>query len=93
MRGVLDGKVIAITGAGRGIDREIALRSSPRRCAAGSSIGCVQVYGRADYLPEYGAERFFRYARIYHIYEGTTQILQLQIAKHILREFLSGAMG
>jgi acyl-CoA dehydrogenase len=29
----------------------------------------------------------------YRIYEGTTQILQLQIAKHMLREFLSGAMG
>ena len=26
-------------------------------------------------------------------YEGTTQILQLQIAKHILREFHSAAMG
>lgn len=40
-----------------------------------------------------GAERFFRYARIYRIYEGKTQFLQLQIAKHMLPEFLSGAMG
>lgn len=47
----------------------------------------VQVYGGAGYLAEYDAERFFRDARIYRIYEGTTQILQLQIAKHMLREF------
>ncbi|MFT3975826.1 MAG: acyl-CoA dehydrogenase family protein [Sphingomonas bacterium] len=48
---------------------------------------CVQVYGGAGYLAEYDAERFFRDARIYRIYEGTTQILQLQIAKHMLRAF------
>ena len=47
----------------------------------------VQVYGGAGYLAEYDAERFFRDARIYRIYEGTTQILQLQIAKRMLREY------
>ncbi|MDX1580779.1 MAG: acyl-CoA dehydrogenase family protein [Alphaproteobacteria bacterium] len=47
----------------------------------------VQVYGGAGYLAEYDAERFFRDARIYRIYEGTTQILYLQIAKHMLREW------
>ena len=47
----------------------------------------VQVYGGAGYLAECDAERFFRDARIYRIYEGTTQILQLQIAKHMLREW------
>ncbi|WP_423140962.1 acyl-CoA dehydrogenase family protein [Parablastomonas sp. CN1-191] len=47
----------------------------------------VQVHGGAGYLAEYDAERFFRDARIYRIYEGTTQILQLQVAKHILRAF------
>ncbi len=48
---------------------------------------CVQIYGGAGYLAEYEAERFFRDARIYRIYEGTTQILQLVIAKNMLREF------
>ncbi|WP_120716722.1 acyl-CoA dehydrogenase family protein [Tsuneonella amylolytica] len=51
----------------------------------------VQVYGGAGYLAEYDAERFFRDARIYRIYEGTTQILQLQIAKHMLRDFAAQA--
>ena len=47
----------------------------------------VQIHGGAGYLAEYDAERFFRDARVYRIYEGTTQILQLQIAKHMLREW------
>jgi len=51
----------------------------------------VQIYGGAGYLAEYDAERFFRDARIYRIYEGTTQILQLQIAKHMLREWAAHA--
>ena len=54
---------------------------------------CVQVYGGAGYLAEYDAERFFRDARVYRIYEGTTQILQLQIAKHMLRDFHAGTWG
>jgi acyl-CoA dehydrogenase len=48
---------------------------------------CVQIHGGAGYLEEYEAERFFRDVRIYRIYEGTTQILQLVIAKAMLREF------
>lgn len=48
---------------------------------------CVQIYGGAGYLAEYEAERFFRDARILRIYEGTSQIMQLQIAKQLLRDF------
>jgi acyl-CoA dehydrogenase len=43
-------------------------------------------------LCEYDAERFFRDSRIYRIYEGTTQILQLQIAKHMLREYAANGV-
>ena len=46
----------------------------------------VQIYGGAGYMAEYEAERFFRDARVYRIYEGTTQILQLVIAKAMLKE-------
>ncbi|NVD45185.1 acyl-CoA dehydrogenase family protein [Altererythrobacter sp. HHU K3-1] len=52
---------------------------------------CVQIHGGAGYLAEYEAERFYRDSRIYTIYEGTTQILQLVIAKNMLRDFASGA--
>ena len=53
---------------------------------------CVQIYGGAGYLAEYEAERFYRDVRIYRIYEGTTQILHLQIAKHMLRELAAGGV-
>ena len=46
--------------------------------------------GGAGYLAEYDAERFFRDARIFRIYEGTTQIQQLVIAKQMLREYAGG---
>lgn len=52
---------------------------------------CVQIFGGAGYLREYPAERFFRDARLYRIYEGTTQILQLVIAKNMLRALDGGA--
>lgn len=51
---------------------------------------CVQIHGGAGYLAEYEAERFYRDARIYRIYEGTTQILQLVIARNMLREAAAG---
>lgn len=54
---------------------------------------CVQIHGGAGYLAEYEAERFYRDSRIYTIYEGTTQILQLVIAKNMLREFAAGVPG
>ncbi len=47
----------------------------------------VQIHGGAGYLSEYAAERFYRDARLYRIYEGTTQILQLLIARNMLKDF------
>jgi acyl-CoA dehydrogenase len=47
----------------------------------------VQIYGGAGYMAEYEVERFFRDVRVYRIYEGTTQIQQLVIAKNMLRDF------
>ena len=51
----------------------------------------VQIFGGAGYLQEYLAERFYRDCRIYRIYEGTSQILQLAIAKRLLREHQAGS--
>lgn len=50
----------------------------------------VQIHGGAGYLCEYEAERFFRDARLYRIYEGTTQIQQLVIARQMIRELADG---
>lgn len=52
---------------------------------------CVQIFGGAGYLQEYPAERFYRDARLYRIYEGTTQILQLLIARNMLKDVAAQA--
>lgn len=46
----------------------------------------VQIFGGAGYLTEYGIERLFRDVRLFRIYEGTTQIQQLVIARNMIRE-------
>jgi acyl-CoA dehydrogenase len=49
----------------------------------------VQIYGGAGYMSEYGIERFYRDVRLFRLYEGTSQIQQLVIARNMLREFRS----
>ena len=46
----------------------------------------VQIHGGAGYISEYGIERFYRDVRLYRIYEGTSQIQQLIIAREMLKE-------
>jgi len=45
----------------------------------------VQILGGAGYLSEYGIERFYRDVRLFRLYEGTTQIQQIIIARNMLR--------
>ena len=46
----------------------------------------VQIHGGAGYMSEYGIERFYRDVRLFRIYEGTSQIQQLVIARNMMRE-------
>jgi acyl-CoA dehydrogenase len=46
----------------------------------------VQIFGGAGYVSDYGIERFYRDVRLFRIYEGTTQIQQLVIARNMIRE-------
>jgi acyl-CoA dehydrogenase len=46
----------------------------------------VQIHGGAGYMAEYGIERFYRDVRLFRIYEGTTQIQQIVIARNMVRE-------
>jgi acyl-CoA dehydrogenase len=46
----------------------------------------VQIFGGAGYIADYGIERFYRDVRLFRIYEGTTQIQQLVIARNMIRE-------
>jgi len=45
----------------------------------------VQIFGGAGYIAEYGVERFYRDVRIFRIYEGTSQIQQVVIARETLK--------
>jgi acyl-CoA dehydrogenase len=51
----------------------------------------VQVHGGAGYMRGVPVERFYRDARLFRIYEGTSQIQQLVIAKQALRAGTSQA--
>ena len=46
----------------------------------------VQIHGGAGYCTDFPVERYFRDARITEIYEGTTEIQKLVIARSLLRE-------
>jgi alkylation response protein AidB-like acyl-CoA dehydrogenase len=47
---------------------------------------CVQIFGGYGYMQEYGVERLMRDAKITQIYEGTSEIQELVIARTILEE-------
>ena len=46
----------------------------------------VQIHGGAGYISEYPVERFYRDVRLLRLYEGTSQIQQLVIAKNMIRQ-------
>lgn len=46
----------------------------------------VQIFGGAGYISDYGIERFYRDVRVFRLYEGTSQIQQLVIARNMIRE-------
>ncbi len=46
----------------------------------------VQVHGGSGYIADFGVERFYRDVRLFRLYEGTSQIQQLVIARNMLRE-------
>jgi len=46
----------------------------------------VQIHGGAGYIADFGVERFYRDVRLFRLYEGTSQIQQLVIARNMMRE-------
>ena len=45
----------------------------------------VQIFGGAGYIADYGIERLYRDVRLFRIYEGTSQIQQLIIARETIK--------
>ena len=46
----------------------------------------VQIHGGAGYISEYAVERLYRDVRLFRLYEGTTQIQQMIIARNMIRD-------
>ena len=55
---------------------EVAMRASTQ---------CVQIHGGYGYIKETGVERLMRDAKITQIYEGTSEIQRIVIAKDVLK--------
>jgi acyl-CoA dehydrogenase len=45
----------------------------------------VQIFGGAGYISDYGIERLYRDVRLFRIYEGTSQIQQIVIARETIK--------
>jgi acyl-CoA dehydrogenase len=46
----------------------------------------VQIFGGSGYVADHGIERFYRDVRLFRLYEGTSQIQQIVIARNMVRE-------
>jgi acyl-CoA dehydrogenase len=68
----------------------VTLESACAKYYASEMVGrvadrAVQIFGGAGYVADYGIERFYRDVRIFRIYEGTSQVQQIVIARNMLR--------
>ncbi len=69
---------------------DVSMESSCCKLFASEMVGrvadrAVQIHGGAGYMVEYAVERFYRDVRLFRIYEGTSQIQQLVIARNMIR--------
>jgi acyl-CoA dehydrogenase len=76
----------ALKDAGEGI----VLQAAAAKYFASEMVGrvadrAVQIFGGAGYIADYGVERLYRDVRLFRIYEGTSQIQQLVIARETLK--------
>lgn len=72
-------------------DPEVSMQASCAKLFTTEMVGRVadrgvQIHGGAGYINEYKVERFYRDVRLLRLYEGTTQIQQLIIGKHLTRQ-------
>lgn len=70
--------------------QSITLEAAAAKYFASETVGrvadrAVQIFGGAGYIADYGIERLYRDVRLFRIYEGTSQIQQLVIARETIR--------
>ena len=69
---------------------EIVLEAAAAKYFASEMVGrgadkAVQIFGGAGYVADYGIERLYRDVRIFRIYEGTSQVQQIIIARETMK--------
>jgi acyl-CoA dehydrogenase len=69
---------------------DVTLEAAAAKYFASEMVGrvadrAVQIFGGAGYVADYGIERFYRDVRIARIYEGTSQIQQIVIARETIK--------
>lgn len=70
---------------------DVTMEASCCKLFASEMVGrvadrAVQIHGGAGYMAEYAVERFYRDVRLFRIYEGTSQIQQLVVARNMIRK-------
>jgi acyl-CoA dehydrogenase len=70
--------------------KPITLEAAAAKYFASEMVGrvadrAVQIFGGAGYVADHGIERLYRDVRLFRIYEGTSQIQQLVIARETLK--------
>jgi acyl-CoA dehydrogenase len=78
------------TASKRDADENVVLECSAAKLFASEMVGrvadrAVQIFGGAGYVADYGIERLYRDVRIFRIYEGTSQIQQLIVARETMK--------
>ncbi len=78
------------TAAAKDAGRDVVLESAAAKLFASEMVGrvadrAVQIFGGAGYIEDYGIERLYRDVRLFRIYEGTSQIQQLIIARETIK--------
>ena len=68
----------------------VTLEAAAAKLFASEMVGrvadrAVQIFGGAGYVADYGIERLYRDVRIFRIYEGTSEIQKLVIARETLK--------
>ena len=81
----------------RDAGENVTMLASSTKLFASEMVGrvadrAVQVFGGAGYVADYGIERFYRDARIFRLYEGTSQIQQIIIARELSRAAKRGEL-
>ena len=74
----------------RDLGQNVTMEGAAAKYFASEMVGrvadkAVQIFGGAGYIAEYGIERFYRDVRIFRIYEGTSQIQQVIIARETIK--------